>query len=63
LFGLFGSPKNLEFSAHAFGGYVTVGTRMLSTVPVDDLRIEANCRDTRIGRMKIADPVRIGVDT
>ena len=45
------------------GEYVTAGTRMLSIVPVDNLWIEANYRETQVGRMKIGDPVRIGVDT
>jgi membrane fusion protein (multidrug efflux system) len=45
------------------GEYVTAGTTMLSIVPVDNLWIEANYRETQIGRMKIGDPVRIMVDT
>lgn len=45
------------------GEYVTAGTRMLSIVPTDNLWIEANYRETQVGRMKIGDPVRIGVDT
>ena len=45
------------------GEYVTAGTRMLSIVPTDNLWIEANYRETQVGRMKIGDPVRVGVDT
>jgi membrane fusion protein (multidrug efflux system) len=45
------------------GEYVAAGTRMLSIVPINDLWVEANYRETQIGRMKIGDPVRIDVDT
>jgi membrane fusion protein (multidrug efflux system) len=45
------------------GEYVTAGTTMLSIVPIDNLWIEANYRETQIGRMKVGDPVRIMVDT
>jgi membrane fusion protein (multidrug efflux system) len=45
------------------GEYVTAGTNMLSIVPIDNLWIEANYRETQIGRMKMGDPVRITVDT
>jgi len=45
------------------GEYVTAGTRMLSIVPTDDLWIDANYRETQIGRMKVGDPVRVDVDT
>src|SRR6202034_2692044 len=45
------------------GEYVSAGTRILSIVPTSDLWIEANFRETQIGRMKVADPVSIGVDT
>jgi membrane fusion protein (multidrug efflux system) len=45
------------------GEYVAAGTHMLSIVPINDLWVEANYRETQIGRMKVGDPVRIGVDT
>jgi len=45
------------------GEYVAAGTRMLSIVPISELWVEANYRETQIGRMKVGDPVRIGVDT
>ena len=45
------------------GEYVTAGTSMLSIVPINDLWVEANYRETQIGRMKVGDPVRINVDT
>src|SRR5882724_6273121 len=35
---------------------------MLSIVPIDNLWIEANYRETQIGRMKVGDPARIGID-
>jgi membrane fusion protein (multidrug efflux system) len=44
------------------GEYVTAGTTMLAIVPIDNLWIEANYRETQIGHMKIGDPVRITVD-
>lgn len=45
------------------GEYVTAGAHMMSIVPIDNLWIEANYRETQVGRMKIGDPARIGVDT
>jgi membrane fusion protein (multidrug efflux system) len=45
------------------GEYVSAGTRILSIVPTSDLWIEANYRETQLGRMNVGDPVRIGVDT
>src|SRR5207245_10921568 len=45
------------------GEYVTAGTRMLSIVPINDLWVEANYRETQVGGMKVGDPVRVGVDT
>jgi len=44
------------------GEYVTAGTRILSIVPVTNLWIDANYRETQIDRMKTGDPVRIDVD-
>jgi membrane fusion protein, multidrug efflux system len=45
------------------GEYVTAGTRMLSVVPINNLWIEANYRETQIGQMNVGDPVRINIDT
>jgi membrane fusion protein, multidrug efflux system len=45
------------------GEYVTAGTTILSIVPTTDLWIEANYRETQVGRMRVADPVRIGIDS
>ena len=45
------------------GEYVAAGTPMLSIVPIKNLWVEANYRETQIGRMKIGDPARIDMDT
>ncbi len=45
------------------GEYVPAGTHMLSVVPVNNLWIEANYRETQIGRMEVGNPVRINLDT
>ncbi len=45
------------------GEYVTAGTRMLSVVPIENMWIEANYRETQLGRMKIGDPARVEADT
>jgi membrane fusion protein, multidrug efflux system len=45
------------------GEYVAAGTPMLSIVPIKNLWVEANYRETQIGRMKVGDPVRIDADT
>jgi membrane fusion protein (multidrug efflux system) len=45
------------------GEYVSAGTRILSIVPTSDLWIEANYRETQVGRMKVGDPASIDVDT
>jgi membrane fusion protein (multidrug efflux system) len=44
------------------GEYVTAGTRMLSVVPINNLWIEANYRETQMGQMSVGDPVRINMD-
>jgi len=43
--------------------YIAAGTRMMSIVPVSNLWIDANYRETQIGRMKPGDPVRVSIDT
>jgi membrane fusion protein (multidrug efflux system) len=45
------------------GEYVAAGTRMLSIVPINDLWVGANYRETQTGRVKVGDPVRVDVDT
>jgi membrane fusion protein (multidrug efflux system) len=45
------------------GMYVAAGTRMMSIVPIHDLWIDANYRETQITYMKPGDPARISMDT
>jgi membrane fusion protein, multidrug efflux system len=45
------------------GTYVAVGTQMMSIVPIHDLWIDANYRETQITYMKPGDPARINLDT
>jgi membrane fusion protein, multidrug efflux system len=45
------------------GTYVAAGTQMMSLVPIHDLWIDANYRETQITYMKPGDPARVGVDT
>jgi membrane fusion protein (multidrug efflux system) len=45
------------------GTYVAAGTQMVSIVPVHDLWIDANYRETQITYMKTGDPARISLDT
>jgi membrane fusion protein, multidrug efflux system len=45
------------------GEYVAAGAGLMSIVPITDLWIEANYRETQLGRMKVGDPVRIDIDT
>jgi membrane fusion protein, multidrug efflux system len=44
------------------GTYVAVGTRMMSIVPIKDLWIDANYRETQITHMRPGDPGRIYID-
>lgn len=44
------------------GTYVAAGTQMMSIVPIHDLWIDANYRETQITYMKAGDPARINVD-
>lgn len=45
------------------GEFVVAGSKMLSIVPLDNLWIEANYRETQIGQMKVSDPVRVDLDS
>jgi membrane fusion protein, multidrug efflux system len=45
------------------GMYVAAGTQMMSIVPIHDLWIDANYRETQITYMKPGDPARISLDT
>ncbi|POR41273.1 HlyD family secretion protein [Methylobacterium sp. V23] len=44
------------------GQYVQGSTRLMAVVPVDDLYIEANFKETQIGLMRVGQPVTIAVD-
>ncbi len=44
------------------GQYVQPGTRMLTVVPVQNTYIEANFKETQIGRMRVGQPVTLHVD-
>ncbi len=45
------------------GTYVAAGTQMMSIVPIHDLWIDANYRETQITYMKPGDPARISIDS
>jgi membrane fusion protein, multidrug efflux system len=45
------------------GTYVAAGTAMMSLVPIHNLWIDANYRETQMTYMKPGDPVRISVDS
>ncbi|WP_296655017.1 HlyD family secretion protein [Paraburkholderia sp.] len=44
------------------GQYVQPGTRMLTVVPVQSTYLEANFKETQIGRMRVGQPVELSVD-
>ena len=44
------------------GQYVQASTRLMSVVPVDDLYIDANFKETQVGLMRIGQPVTVAVD-
>lgn len=44
------------------GQYVQAATRLMTVVPVDQLYIEANFKETQLGLMRIGQPVTIEVD-
>ncbi|MBL8269956.1 HlyD family secretion protein, partial [Steroidobacter sp.] len=45
------------------GQFVQPGTRLMSVVPLDQLYVEANFKETQIGLMRVGQPVSIAVDT
>ena len=45
------------------GAYVASGVQMMSIVPINNLWIDANYRETQIYRMKPGDPARIYMDS
>ncbi|MFK3781708.1 HlyD family secretion protein [Agrobacterium sp. NPDC089420] len=46
----------------AIGQYVQPGTRLMTLVPVEDLYLEANFKETQIQYMRVGQPVSIHVD-
>jgi membrane fusion protein (multidrug efflux system) len=44
------------------GQYVQPGTRLMTVVPVKDVYLVANFKETQVGRMRPGQPVRIAVD-
>lgn len=44
------------------GRFVTTGTPMLDIVPVHDVWIVANFKETQLGRVQVGQPVRVSVD-
>ena len=44
------------------GQYVSSGTRMMDLVPIQDLYLEANYKETQIGLMRVGQPAFIKVD-
>ncbi len=44
------------------GQYVQPGTRLMTVVPVQDIYLEANFKETQIGRMRVGQPATIQVD-
>ncbi|MEL6062071.1 MULTISPECIES: HlyD family secretion protein [unclassified Methylobacterium] len=44
------------------GQYVQASTRLMAVVPVEDLYIEANFKETQIGLMRVGQPVTVSVD-
>jgi len=46
----------------SIGQYVTAGTRLMSVMPIQDVYLEANYKETQIGRLKVGQPVEIRVD-
>lgn len=44
------------------GQFVQPGTRLMSVVPVEQLFIEANFKETQVGLMRVGQPVKIEVD-
>jgi membrane fusion protein (multidrug efflux system) len=46
----------------SIGQYVVAGTRLMSVMPLQDIYLEANYKETQIGRLRIGQPVDIKVD-
>jgi membrane fusion protein (multidrug efflux system) len=46
----------------SIGQFVVAGTRLMSVMPLQDVYLEANYKETQLGRLKIGQPVEIRVD-
>jgi membrane fusion protein (multidrug efflux system) len=46
----------------SIGQFVTAGTRLMSVMPLQDIYLEANYKETQIGRLRVGQPVEIRVD-
>jgi membrane fusion protein (multidrug efflux system) len=46
----------------SIGQYVVAGMRLMSVMPLQDVYLEANYKETQIGRLKVGQPVEIHVD-
>jgi membrane fusion protein (multidrug efflux system) len=46
----------------SIGQYVVAGTRLMSVMPLQDVYLEANYKETQIGRIRPGQPVDISVD-
>src|SRR3546814_11616027 len=44
------------------GEYVTTGTRLMAVTPTRGLWVEANLRETQLGRIHVGDRVQLSVD-
>jgi membrane fusion protein (multidrug efflux system) len=44
------------------GEYVVAGTRLMSVMPVNDIYLEANYKETQVGRIRVGQPATIRVD-
>jgi len=44
------------------GQYVVAGTRLMSVMPLQDIYLEANYKETQIGRLRIGQPAEIRID-
>jgi membrane fusion protein (multidrug efflux system) len=45
------------------GQFAQAGTRLMSVVPVQQIYVEANFKETQIGLMRVGQPVTLGVDS
>ena len=46
----------------SLGQFVGAGTRLMSVMPLQDIYLEANYKETQIGRLRVGQPVEIRVD-